>query len=72
MKGLPRVEDTTPPNDAWDVFVCGGIEKLTYALRRGKSFTPKSVQDMQKLQRRLNAFSDALDARIMESKHNDG
>jgi hypothetical protein len=37
---------------------------MTEALRRGDAFTPESLRDMQLMQQRLEAFSDALDARL--------
>lgn len=64
MSGLPRSQDTTRPHDAWGLFVLGGVEKMTMALRRGDPFSERALNDMQQLQRRLAAFSDALDARV--------
>lgn len=63
MQGLPRSKTTLPPRDAWAVLVLGGVENLTHALRRGDAFSERALQDMEALQRRLQAFSDALDAR---------
>lgn len=63
MTGLPRVKDATTPRDAWAVFVVGGVENLTHALRRGDAFTEKALHDMRTLRMRLTAFSDALTAR---------
>jgi len=64
MAGLPRAKDETRPQDAWMVMVCGGVERLTASLRRGDPFSEKALTDMIALQRRLQAFSDALDARM--------
>jgi hypothetical protein len=64
MTGLPREKDVTRPQDAWTLLVCGGVEKLTYALQRGDPFSDRAVSDMLALQRRLGAFSNALDARM--------
>lgn len=64
MTGLPRGKDTTRPQDAWMVMVCGGIEKLTHSLRRGDPFSAKALEDMQAMDRRLNAFRDALASRM--------
>lgn len=64
MTGLPRAKDETRPQDAFAVMVLGGIERLTFSLRRGEPFSEKALQDMLALDRRLGAFSDALHARI--------
>lgn len=64
MAGLPRDKDTTRPQDAFTLIVVGGIERLTTSLRRGDPFSEKALHDMLALQRRLAAFSDALDARM--------
>ena len=64
MAGLARTKDTTSTGDAWTLFVLGVIERVTYSLRRGDAFSEKAVNDMLKLQRRLSAFSDALDGRM--------
>lgn len=63
MSALPRVKDTTRPRDCWAVMVCGGVERLTEALRRGDAFDAQSVADMDDLCRRLEAFRMALDMR---------
>lgn len=63
MTGLPRVKDTTRPRDCWSVMVCGGVERLTEALRRGDAFDAQSLADMDDLCRRIEAFRAALDAR---------
>ena len=64
MSGLPRAKDETRPQDAFAVMVIGGVERLTYALRRGDPFSERALNDLLALQRRLQAFSDALDARL--------
>lgn len=64
MSGLPRMKDTTRPHDAFSLVLIGGIERLTTSLRRGDPFSEKGLQEMLALQRRLSAFSDALDARL--------
>jgi hypothetical protein len=64
MTGLPRAKDETRPQDAFAVMVLGGIESLTHKLRRGDPFSERGLNDMILLQRRLRAFSDALDARM--------
>ena len=63
MAGLPRATDNTRPRDAWAIMVCGGVERMTESLRRGDPFSEKSLEDMRRLQARLQAFSDALDSR---------
>ncbi len=60
MTGLPRVSDQTRPRDAWALVVCGGIERLTDALRRGDAFDEQSLHDMRALRNRLTAFDQAL------------
>jgi hypothetical protein len=64
MTGLTRAKDETRPQDAFTVMVLGGIERLTHALRKGDPFSEKALHDMQALDRRLRAFSDALSARL--------
>lgn len=63
MTALPRVKDVTRPRDCWAVMVCGGVERLTEALRRGDAFDAQSVADMDELCRRLEAFRVALEMR---------
>lgn len=60
MKGLPRMQDSTRPRDAWALVVCGGIERMTEALRRGEPFDEQSLHDMRALRNRLAAFDAAL------------
>ena len=62
--GLARTKDESRMQDAWTVFVCGGVERLTESLRRGNKFSLKALKDMQALQQRLGAFNDALDSRL--------
>lgn len=64
MSGLPRAKDETRPQDAFSVMVLGGVESLTHRLRRGDPFSEKALQDMLKLESRLQAFSDALHGRL--------
>lgn len=64
MTGLPRANDTTKAQDAFGLVIIGGVERLTTALRRGDPFTEKGLQEMLTLDRRLQAFSDALAARL--------
>lgn len=64
MSGLPRSKDETRPQDAFTIIVLGGIETLTHRLRRGDPFSEKALNDMLALQRRLDAFSAALDSRL--------
>lgn len=63
MTALARMKDTTRPRDCWAVMVCGGVERLTEALRRGDAFDAQSVTDMDDLCRRLEAFRSALESR---------
>lgn len=64
MTGLPRAKDETRPQDAFTLMVLGGVERMTHALRRGDPFSEKALLDMLALDRRLNAFSDALHSRM--------
>lgn len=64
MSGLPRMKDESRPRDAWMILVCGGVEKLTEALRRGDPFSEKALNDMMLLRNRLEAFNLALEARL--------
>jgi hypothetical protein len=63
MAGLPRMKDETRPRDAWMIVVCGGVERLTEALRRGDAFDEQSLHDMRALRARLGAFDAALAGR---------
>ncbi len=67
-KGLPRAQDNDRPQDAWSIMVLGGIERLTHSLRRGDAYTMKALNDMLTLQRRLQAFSDALTMRLEQAR----
>ncbi len=64
MTGLPRDNDTTAPQDAFNLIVVKGVEGLTNSLRRGHPFSEKALNDMVKLDRRLDAFSTALHDRM--------
>lgn len=64
MTGLKRISDSTRPRDCWAVMVLGGVERLTESLRRGDAFDGQSLADMAQLSRRLDAFRDALAARV--------
>ena len=64
MSGLPREKDTTKGQDAFSLVLLGGVERMTHSLRRGNPFTEKALNDMLALDRRLNAFSDALHSRL--------
>lgn len=62
-KGLSRQRDYYP-HEAYDIIVLAGIERLTYCLNRGDSFSARGLNDMMKLRRRLDAFGQALDRRM--------
>lgn len=62
--GLPRAEDSTRPREAFDLLVLAPVEHLTTALRRGQPFSERALHDMLGLSRRLDAFRDALEARM--------
>ena len=61
--GLPRIQTTYRRKPVWDMVLLGGIERLTERLMSGADFTDDDLMDMQALRRRLQAFSNALDAR---------
>lgn len=63
MSGLPRIQTTYRRKPVWDMVLLGGIERLTERLMSGAEFTDDDLTDMQALRRRLQAFSNALDAR---------
>ena len=63
MIGLSRIQTTTRRRPVWDAVLLGGIERLTERLMRGDEFSDDDLKDMQALRRRLQAFSQALDAR---------
>lgn len=62
--GLARAKDETRPQEAFDLMVLGGIERLTHSLRRGDPFSDRALNDMLALDRRLSAFSAALHSRL--------
>lgn len=64
MTGLPRAKDTTRPREAFSLLVLAPLEHMTTALRRGDPFSGQALADMEALRNRLNAFEDALDARL--------
>lgn len=64
MSGLPRVQDSTRPREAFSLLVLEPVERLTTALRRGDPFSDQALSDMQALNRRLKSFGDALEYRI--------
>jgi hypothetical protein len=63
MTGLPRVNTSLRRRAVWDMVLLGGIERLTERLMSGAEFTEEDLTDMRALRRRLQAFSNALDAR---------
>ena len=64
MSGLRKVETQWRPRDTMRLLVMEPIERMTDALRRGDAFSAEALRDMQLLQQRLEAFSDALDYRL--------
>lgn len=64
MNGLPRAQDETRPQDAFNLVILRGIENMTTALRRGDPFSERALNDMLALDRRLQAFSAALHHRL--------
>lgn len=67
MTGLPRAKDTSRPRDLVQIMVFGSIERLTESLRRGDAFDQRSLVELQHLQQRCEAFSDALDGRLRQA-----
>ena len=70
MDGLPKIERQWRPRDTMQILVFAPLEQMTEALRRGDAFSGEALRDMQLLQQRLEAFSDALDARLMVLEDN--
>ena len=62
MTDIPRGPDTSTPRSAWAIFMLGGFEALTTALRRGQAI--RDVDDLTMLRSRYGAFCAALDARL--------
>lgn len=62
MTDLKAIDRPQRPRSAFDVFIVGGMEALTEALRRGRAF--RDVDDLVTLQRRCEAFSAALSDRL--------
>lgn len=67
VPGLPKAPSTLRRRLVWETMIVGGIERLTDSLRRGDEFTDADLRDMQSLDRRLGAFSDALASRIAQA-----
>ena len=59
------------PRDAYAILVLGGIEGLPRSLMRGDAFSDKALQDMLALSRRLDAFNNALMARLKDAERTD-
>ena len=60
MSGLVRARDVTRPRDCWSVMVCGGVERLTEALRRGDAFdAPAQGPAAQGIDCDLDRLTDA-------------
>lgn len=68
MTGLPKAPSTLRRRLVWETMIIGGVERLTDNLRRGDEFSDADLTDMQSLQRRLSAFSDALNARVESAR----
>jgi hypothetical protein len=62
MTDLPRIPGSTTPRSAFDIFMLGGFEALTAALRRGHPI--RDIDDLTKLARRFSAFNAALEERL--------
>lgn len=71
MSGLPRAKDETRPRETFNILFLESIERLTMALRRGDPFTAQGLADMQALDRRLGAFHDALESRLVVLEDDD-
>jgi len=69
MNGLPKSKDTTRPKDAFYLVMVLGVERMTQALMKGDAVSPSGLQDMQALERRLGAFSRALNARVEQAEN---
>ncbi len=62
MTDLPRGKDETRPRSAFDIFMLGGLEALTTALRRGAPI--RDVEELTRLRSRYQGFCEALEHRI--------
>jgi len=67
VPGLPKAPSTVRRRLVWETMIIGGLERLTDSLRRGDEFSDGDLKDMQALDMRLNAFSDALAQRVMQA-----
>ena len=63
MTGLPQAQMKGQERSVVTLLFCRGIENLTRSLMRGDPFSEDALNDMLQIQRRLAAFSGALDAR---------
>ena len=68
MARLPKAPSSVRPQLIWEAMVIGGLERLTHKLRHGDEFSERDLIDMQALDRRLQAFSDALAARVEQAR----
>ncbi len=64
---LPAVDTKTTPPKADGYFLVGGIEQLTYDLRRGRAVRAETVAQADTLIRRVEALRDALDMRLAQT-----
>lgn len=63
---LPAVPSKMKGEAPESYFLLGGIERLTYDLRRGKAVPKQTVLEAQKLVQRVQALDEALNMRLTE------
>jgi hypothetical protein len=61
MTDLPAIANSRP-RSVWDIFMSGGFEAVTRAVMNGSPI--RDVDDLAAFERRCNAFSRALRARL--------
>ena len=62
--GFPAAKMSTNMKSADGVFLFGGVENMTYALRSGKEISPDVVATAMGLIQRVDAMREALEHRI--------
>ncbi len=62
--GFPAAKISTNMKSADSVFLFGGVENMTYALRSGKEISPDVVATTMGLIQRVKAMEEALEHRI--------
>lgn len=63
MPTLPEIPSTRRRRAIWEIFVLGGIERITEHLMRGHEIPDADWSDLNALRQRLRGLDKALDAR---------